>query len=425
MPDPSNIQHPTSDRPSSPSHIPHPTSDRPSPASNIQHPTSNRPTSPSNIQHPSSDRLSPTSDRPSSPSHIQHPASHSPSPPSHISEGELRSKRSSPGGRLTSVIIFTLQLLIKFRKAGLITLLAIFLINCYFMLFDQPAYIAFLEHFALDGHISTINSTFGRIIWPIIFSFSIWVYLSSESTLASLMKPSLPKPWTQQSWVYIMACIIWLLISYTPFLFLDPATIRMLAKEDSFYENGNFIWLLLTSICFFILFLKPKGKRNIFFLLLGLLFFFGAGEEISWGQRLFNITTPEILISNVQHELNIHNLPIFSGVHKNNNQDFLTWLTTANIQFINFMFIYAFFTPLLYKGAKPIHILLKRIHLPIPPVWISPFILINYYIHRVISGNVDTIMIWPTTEISETAYGFFFLMISLWMLQIYKDHSNP
>jgi hypothetical protein len=32
-------------------------------------------------------------------------------------------------------------------------------------------------------------------------------------------------------------------------------------------------------------------------------------EEISWGQRLFSVQTPELFASNVQHEMNLHNLP--------------------------------------------------------------------------------------------------------------------
>ncbi len=32
-------------------------------------------------------------------------------------------------------------------------------------------------------------------------------------------------------------------------------------------------------------------------------------EEISWGQRLFGVQTPELLASNTQHEMNLHNLP--------------------------------------------------------------------------------------------------------------------
>lgn len=38
-----------------------------------------------------------------------------------------------------------------------------------------------------------------------------------------------------------------------------------------------------------------------------------SGEEISWGQRIFNLQIPAWLLSNVQHETNVHNLP---GVSK-------------------------------------------------------------------------------------------------------------
>lgn len=36
-------------------------------------------------------------------------------------------------------------------------------------------------------------------------------------------------------------------------------------------------------------------------------------EEISWGQRLFGVQTPELFASNVQHEMNLHNLPWVQG----------------------------------------------------------------------------------------------------------------
>ena len=40
--------------------------------------------------------------------------------------------------------------------------------------------------------------------------------------------------------------------------------------------------------------------------------FFGAGEEISWGQRIFGIETPEAFAEhNRQGETNLHNLEIY------------------------------------------------------------------------------------------------------------------
>lgn len=53
-----------------------------------------------------------------------------------------------------------------------------------------------------------------------------------------------------------------------------------------------------------------RHRRVPWFLLgLGLFSFFVAGEEISWGQRLFGFTPPEyFLTDNFQQELNVHNV---------------------------------------------------------------------------------------------------------------------
>jgi len=82
--------------------------------------------------------------------------------------------------------------------------------------------------------------------------------------------------------------------------------------EDGIVES-------ITTICYFIasfIFIfacKTQRFRNIWYWFFALLFFFIAGEEISWGQRFFNITTPEMLKNiNVQQEVNIHNI---EGIH--------------------------------------------------------------------------------------------------------------
>ncbi len=52
--------------------------------------------------------------------------------------------------------------------------------------------------------------------------------------------------------------------------------------------------------------LRPRG---IAYLALALGFVFIAGEEISWGQRIFDFTGPETLVErNLQSEANVHNL---------------------------------------------------------------------------------------------------------------------
>ena len=54
---------------------------------------------------------------------------------------------------------------------------------------------------------------------------------------------------------------------------------------------------------------KDKGAARLVCLLLALAAFFAAGEELSWGQRLFGFEPPELFLEeNFQQELNLHNL---------------------------------------------------------------------------------------------------------------------
>jgi len=85
--------------------------------------------------------------------------------------------------------------------------------------------------------------------------------------------------------------------------------------EDGFTEWSTVIVLIIgIFVCFRRVWLL-KDQRAVTFLfmttLLGLFFFFGAGEEISWGQRLFNIESSEFFSeNNAQGEMNLHNLVV-------------------------------------------------------------------------------------------------------------------
>ncbi len=85
--------------------------------------------------------------------------------------------------------------------------------------------------------------------------------------------------------------------------------------EDGFTEWSTVVMLMLgIFVCFRRVWLL-KDQRGLIFLfmtsLLGLFFFFGAGEEISWGQRLFNIESSEFFTEhNAQGEMNLHNLVV-------------------------------------------------------------------------------------------------------------------
>ncbi len=85
-------------------------------------------------------------------------------------------------------------------------------------------------------------------------------------------------------------------------------------------EDGILEWLTVSILlfCAYLCFQRLyilKPVRSAHFLLsliiIGLGFIFCAGEELSWGQRIFSIETPDWLKEkNQQHEINVHNLMV-------------------------------------------------------------------------------------------------------------------
>ena len=110
--------------------------------------------------------------------------------------------------------------------------------------------------------------------------------------------------------LYIISVVAVICLSYSIFLFIDDDMIMILGQEDGFFESLTAVFFVFAAVLFFMSFLRTK---NIFLLGLTLILFFGAGEEISWGQRIFNFSTPEFMDKvNVQHEFNIHNMEVFN-----------------------------------------------------------------------------------------------------------------
>jgi hypothetical protein len=90
---------------------------------------------------------------------------------------------------------------------------------------------------------------------------------------------------------------------------------RVLAKEDGPIEWLTVVGLLLACfVCLYRVGTLRKQKNASFIAVwafLALVCFFGAGEEISWGQRIFNVESSEwFKQNNAQQETNLHNLVV-------------------------------------------------------------------------------------------------------------------
>jgi hypothetical protein len=116
----------------------------------------------------------------------------------------------------------------------------------------------------------------------------------------------------------IITLIFCVLAFFVVWAEMEPGSLIKNCKEDGILENLSAFFFGLSSICFVVFtvrseFLKKKNNRWIYIIpiLWSLLMFVFMGEEISWGQRIFNVATPvELAKINKQKEFNIHNIKI-------------------------------------------------------------------------------------------------------------------
>jgi len=208
--------------------------------------------------------------------------------------------------------------------------------------------------------------------------------------------------------------------------FLDRETVRWLTREDNVVESVGALLFLLASIGFGVAYLRPSrvrrawsdstgaARRSVFHLLLCLLFLLAFLEEISWGQRILKVETPDAIREvNRQGEINLHNLRWFHGHDESGNRKpFLELLINGDRMFSMFWFGYCVAVPLVARFSRRMSGLFVRIRLPVVPMAYVFLFLFNYLLARaVIAGN-------PAyrhniVEVKETAFSFLFMCIAV------------
>lgn len=185
------------------------------------------------------------------------------------------------------------------------------------------------------------------------------------------------------------------------------------AKEDGILENVTAIILFFGGTFMFYRFLKLGKHRNGWFKLttlsVALAFLFVAGEEISWGQRIFNVGPSEFFLeNNAQEETNFHNLEV--GGVKLNKLIFGQLLTGA-------ILIYLIIFPILYRRVASAKKLFNKMAIPIPKVHHTVAYLLCLAMLLLIASGKK----W---ELLELTSGFVFFFILWRPLNDIYGHNN-
>ncbi|GEM_PF-878561 len=184
----------------------------------------------------------------------------------------------------------------------------------------------------------------------------------------------------------IFASILYLLFGNN--LFSDEI-LKSINIEDGWIENISAIVFLITALVSFSIVFKIKERKldKFIYLGFGFLFIFIAGEEISWGQRLFQFETiAPIKEINVQGENNIHNMFGYFFDH----------------MFIAGIFIWGFISPILYRKNLFFKGLFNYCKIPIASLGLaSGFLIISMYHDSILYRMIDELKYLRIAEMRE------------------------
>lgn len=91
----------------------------------------------------------------------------------------------------------------------------------------------------------------------------------------------------------------------------ETSLFRWLTQEDGAFEYAQAVFYALAGVIFIVNSRKCERKatqRWMWLIAAGMLFI--AGEEISWGQRIFDYSVESVESMSLQNEFNVHNLDL-------------------------------------------------------------------------------------------------------------------
>ena len=224
--------------------------------------------------------------------------------------------------------------------------------------------------------------------------------------------------------VYFALLATYVTAAFSPFLFATNEQILPHIREDGFYQLLTALAFLLASVLLVMAytirgngnnFVKFATQRNIFVLLLALVFFVGAGEELSWGQHMFGFEPPEsIAEKNVQGEFNLHNLELLHGRNRDGSpKTGLAMYLTIGKLFSLFWFGFCVCIPLLDVVSQKARQFLKFVNMPVVPLWLGMVFPLNHILSKLIVKFTDASGHY-VVEVKESGFAMLFLVFAAW-----------
>ncbi|MEM7119297.1 MAG: hypothetical protein AAF614_43180 [Chloroflexota bacterium] len=227
--------------------------------------------------------------------------------------------------------------------------------------------------------------------------------------------------------LYLYFVVLVLLgLTYLPLFFSEPI-VDAFAREDRIFESLSAVYLFLASAAFALAYYRSRQPphnnahsllKQLSYLGLALFFFVAAGEEISWGQRILGIETPEAIKEiNYQDELTLHNLNAFQG------EDSVLPVNLSQL-FIAFGFAFGIGVPLVALLFEPARRFFNSF-MPIVPLALGLFFAANYVYQKLILNflrQFPDFYLHPTMptaqgvyEIREHGYAFVFMLLAFYV----------
>ncbi|MFQ4138299.1 hypothetical protein PGN35_018475 [Nodosilinea sp. PGN35] len=181
----------------------------------------------------------------------------------------------------------------------------------------------------------------------------------------------------------------------------NNTNLNFIFMEDGPLENLSAVFYFSAAAIFAFGFKNKPAPLRFWCLFFAVLMFLVGGEEISWGQRIFGIVTPESLNAvNVQNEFNIHNI---DGIHQ--------YVRTVGVAFVG---LFCFLIPISNRLSQKMSRIYTQLGVPVFPlsaVWLVALSIIFMIVPRVLSlGMLELFML---DEIGEFLLSFAWIPFAL------------